>query len=511
MSNFLFAVVELFTPMTLLLCLLGCLVGIVLGAIPGLAGGTAITVLLPVTFAMKPDVAMAMLMGIYVGGESGGFISSILLGIPGTVANVATVHDGYQMTKRGEVTRALSIATISNFLGTVPSILVAMIACPVIAAFAVKMGPWEYFALALMAITLVVSLSRGKLFKGFIAAALGLLCTQVGYAPISATSRFTFGTYYLAGGFNMLAVLIGLFAGSMIVIDYAKGESGAAGQFQGNISRFKFPGQDIIHNWFNIVRSFIIGLLIGFLPGMGPALSNVVSYSTAKNSSKTPDKFGKGCPDGIFAPEVANNASIGGAIIPMVALGIPGDGTTVLLLSALTIQGISAGPLLSKNNPTLVSMIFVAALVGAIFTLFVEIAGLRFFPAVLKAPYHYLYPAVLIISFMGVYANATNLFSIFCVLGFTALGTWMTYADIPMTPFILSFVLGSTLETNFRNAISYAKGDWTSFFTRPVSCVLLAVAICSVVWPYFSRLLAQRKGKITEPFDITGESNVSEE
>lgn len=493
MSTFMTAFVEFLNPYTIVLTLVGCLVGMVLGAIPGLAGGTAITVLLPMTYAMDTNMAMAMLMGIYVGGDSGGYIGSILLGIPGTAANVATVYDGYEMTKKGKVTKALSIATVSNFLGTLPSLIVAMLACPVIAALAVKMGPWEYFSLAFMAITLVVSLSKGKMMKGFIGAALGLFITQIGYAPISATPRFTLNSYYLAGGFNMLTVLIGLFAGSMIMVDYATRDDTAKKTFDQKIEKFSFPGKEIAENAFNIVRSFVIGLFIGFLPGMGPALSNVVSYSTAKNASKHPERFGTGCAEGLFAPEVANNASIGGAIIPMVSLGIPGDGTTVLLLSALTIHGINAGPLLQKNNPTLVSMIFVAGIISAVFALLIQIVCIRYLPKVLNVPYHYLYPAILIISFMGVYANTCNMFAVFSILGFTALGIWMTYAEIPVTPFVLSFVLGTTLETNFRNAISYANGDWTSFFTRPVSCILLLVAIGSTVMPFVKDLMNKHR------------------
>ncbi|MCD8362719.1 MAG: tripartite tricarboxylate transporter permease [Lachnospiraceae bacterium] len=493
MASFMAALVNFLNPMTLLLTFAGCLVGMVLGAVPGLAGGTAITVLLPMTYAMDPLMAMAMLMGIYVGGESGGYIGSILLGIPGTASNVATVYDGYEMTKKGQVTRALSIATISNFMGTLPSLLIAMVACPVIASLAVKMGPWEYFSLAFMAITLVVTLSRGNMLRGFIGAALGLLLTQIGYSPISATPRFSFGNYYLSGGFSLLAVLIGVFAGSMIMITYANAKKEKPVKFDQKIEKFKFPGQAIIQNAVTIVRSFFIGLFIGFLPGMGPSLSNVVSYSTAKTASKHPEEFGTGCDEGLFAPEVANNASIGGAIIPMVALGIPGDGTTVLLLSALTIQGINAGPLLQKNNPTLVSMIFVAGILAALFALVIQIAGIRLLPQILKVPYHYLYPAILIISFMGVYASNTNMFAVFSILGFTLLGIWLAYAEIPITPFVLSYVLGTTLETNFRNAISYAGGDWTSFFKRPVSCVMLLFAIGSVLLP----LIKSPKGRAT--------------
>ena len=236
----------------------------------------------------------------------------------------------------------------------------------------------------------------------------------------------------------MVFVMTGLLAGCMIMHDYAKGETGISGTFQGNIGRFHFPLKDMKDNVVNGVRSFLIGLGIGFLPGMGAALSNVVAYSVAKNSSKHPEEFGKGCVDGIIAPEVANNASVGGAIIPMIALGIPGDGTTALLLGGLTIHGIEAGPLMQKNYPVFVYMIFMA-------------------------------------------------------MAFTALGLWMGYAGIPATPFILSYVLGGTLETNFRKAISFARGDVFMFFKRPVSCILLLIVVFSVLRPYIQPLFQKKE------------------
>ncbi len=493
MADILAALSTLITPECILLCLMGCFIGLVLGAIPGLSGGMALTIMLPISFGMNSNVAIAMLISVWVGSCSGGFIGSVLLGIPGTASSLATCYDGFAMTKKGEVTRALSLGTVSNFFGTVPSILIAMVACPIISAFALKMGPWEYFALSLMAITLVVSLSKGNMLKGFIGAGLGLLATQVGNAPISSTPRFTFGSYNLTGGFNMIAVIVGLFACSMIMMDYAKGSTGAAGTFTGKIGKFKFPGKEFASNIVNTIRSFLIGLGIGFLPGLGAGLSNIVAYAMAKSSSKHSDEFGTGCPDGIIAPEVANNASIGGAIIPMISLGIPGDGTTALLLGGLIIHGIEAGPLLQKNHPVFVNMIFLAAVLGAIIALVIEIISIRYFPLLLKAPYHYLYPAILVVSLVSAYVNANNMFSMYVLMGFALLGIWMNYAGIPATPFVLSYVLGSNLESYFRKAVTYARGDYTTFFTRPASCILLAIAIGSILFPYIKNMIVKKK------------------
>ena len=495
MADILAALSTLLTPECILLCLMGCFIGLVLGAIPGLSGGMALTIMLPISFGMNSNVAIAMLISVWVGSCSGGFIGSVLLGIPGTASSLATCYDGFAMTKKGEVTRALSLGTVSNFFGTVPSILIAMVACPIISAFALKMGPWEYFALSLMAITLVVSLSKGNMLKGFIGAGLGLLATQVGNAPISSTPRFTFGSYNLTGGFNMIAVIVGLFACSMIMMDYAKGSTGAAGTFTGKIGKFKFPGKEFAANIVNTIRSFLIGLGIGFLPGLGAGLSNIVAYAMAKSSSKHSEEFGTGCPDGIIAPEVANNASIGGAIIPMISLGIPGDGTTALLLGGLIIHGIEAGPLLQKNNPVFVNMIFLAAVLGAIIALLIEIVSIRYFPLLLKAPYQYLYPAILVVSLVSAYVNANNMFSMYVLMGFALLGIWMNYAGIPATPFILSYVLGSNLESYFRKAVTYARGDFTTFFTRPASCILLIIAVGSILFPYVKNMIVRMEAK----------------
>lgn len=493
MADIVSALSLLFQPATLVMCFVGCMIGLVLGAVPGMAAGLAITVMLPISFTMNSNQAIAMLIAIWVGGCSGSYIGSILLGIPGTPSSLATTYDGYALTKKGEATRALSIGTMANFMGTAPSILIAMVACPLIASLAVKMGPWEYFALGFMAITLVVSVSKGNMVKGFLGAGLGLLLTQVGYSPISSTPRFIFDSYYLAGGFSMSCVMIGIFAGAMIIMSYATAGEAPKSSFNGKLTGFRVPIKDLTSNVGNIIRSFFIGLGIGFLPGMGSALSNVVAYATAKNTSKHPEAFGTGVIDGVWAPEVSNNASIGGAIIPMIALGIPGDGTTAMLLGGLTIHGIEAGPLMQTNNPVFCNMIFLAALLAAVMALVVEIFGIRWFPKVLDVPTHFLYPAIMALCLLGVYIETYNIANIVMALFFIALGLFMQYAGIPTTPFILSFVLGSMLETNFRKAISYAKGDWTMFFTRPVSCILLLVAVGSVVLPLVKEYRAKKK------------------
>ncbi|MDE6930455.1 MAG: tripartite tricarboxylate transporter permease, partial [Lachnospiraceae bacterium] len=344
MVNIIEAFQCLLSPACILLMLFGLTMGIVLGAIPGLGGGIGITLMLPLTFTMESTTAIAFLMSISIGGISGGYIGSVLLGIPGDTTSLSTVLDGYPMTKKGETVRALSVCTVCNYIATVPSILLAMAASPLIASVAVKLGPWEFFGLCIFALSLIIALSKQNIYKGMIAMGLGFIFSSIGTDPLTGIRRFTFGTYELSGGLNIVSVMLGLFAGCSILMEFAKGNSATLSE-RVQVSGFRWPREDLKRNKLNIARSWSIGAVIGFLPGMGATLANVVAYAQAKNSSKTPEEFGKGCVDGVIAPETANNASIGGAMIPLLSLGIPGDGNTARILASLTIQGVQAGPL----------------------------------------------------------------------------------------------------------------------------------------------------------------------
>ena len=491
-SMFLSSLAQMLSPSYLIPCFLCTILGIVLGALPGLGGGLAISIMLPLTFKMELPKALALMMSVWVGSCSGGFIGSILLGIPGTPASFSTTYDGYPLTRRGESNRALSVGIVSNFIGTFPSLIIAMIVCIPVARLAIKMGPWEYFALSFMAITLVIGLSKGRFFKGLIAAGVGLLVRTIGPDPLTNSYRMYFGNTYLKGGFNQLCIIIGLFAGSAILLDYAKNEETNT-DFVGHIGRFKFYWADFSKNVWNAIRSFFIGLGIGILPGMGASLSNVVAYATAKGSSKHPEEFGHGCIDGVIAPEVANNAGIGGAIIPMIALGIPGDGTTAMLLSAFLIHGVDAGPIMQFTQPEIPQMIYAAAMIGATTTLILEILGIRLFPRLLKVPYHLLYPAIMIFASIGCFVETLNMWGLVQFLIFTVVGIWFSVDSFPTSPFLLSFILGKTIESNFRNGMTYARGDWTMFFTRPVSCVFILFGLFMIIKPLVQMIRSKAK------------------
>lgn len=493
MDMFFAGFLPLFQPLTFLLIFASTALGIILGAIPGLSGGLGVALLLPVTFGMEPHMGLAMLIGVWVGGVSGAMIGSILLGIPGSPSAIATCFDGYPMTKNGEAVKALGAAIIASFLGTSLSILIATGLSPLIADLALKLGPWEYFSLGFCAIALVAALSRENIFKGLAAAGLGLLLSTVGYAPVDGNPRFTFGNYFLNGGFDLISLMLGLFAIKQIVTDFARDQQDLPEIDLKNITGFGVSLKEFVDNIWNMIRSFFIGLWIGFLPGMGASLSNMVAYAQAKSSSKHPEKFGTGCVDGVFASEISNNAAVGGALIPMVALGIPGDGTTAILLGGLMIHGIQPGPLLFTNNPDIVFTLFNTALLGAVIVLIQQFFGMRWFPYILRIPYHYLYPAIIVLGFVGTYIGSSTTFNFVLLLAFAALGFLFDIVKLPTSPFILAFILGPMLESNLRGGFTYTDQGFLPFFTRPISGTLLAAALFSIVWPYIKAALKKRK------------------
>ena len=330
LQGYITALGNLFEPMTFIMMYLCALVGVVLGAIPGLSGGLGITLLLPITFALTKELSFAMLVAMYVGGVSGSFIAAVLIGIPGSAASIGTCYDGYPMTKNGQASRALSIGILGSFIGNIAGILVAMLCSSSIADIALSLGPWEYFSLCLMAITMVIGLSRGSIYKGLLAAVLGLFLSQIGADKVTNQLRFTFGNTNLFGGINMICLLMGTFALQQVATAYAKGQQEMPPVDSASLKGFGLTLKDVLANAKTIIVSLAIGLFIGFLPGMGSGISNLIAYGQAKKMDKHPEKFGTGYDAGIWATEVSNNAGVGGAIIPMISLGIPFLFTTAL-------------------------------------------------------------------------------------------------------------------------------------------------------------------------------------
>lgn len=484
----------LIDPFNILLLIIGNFVGIVFGAIPGLSGTMAVMLFMPLTYTMQPGTAIVFLLSLWIGGCSGAFIGSVLLGIPGSASAVATCWDGHPMAQQGRASKALSIGMTASFTGTFVSSIVGCFAAVKMADLAFAMGPWEYTALCLVAMTMVLAISKGNMFKGLASTGIGLLLASVGFSPIDAELRFTFGNMYLMGGLGMVVVLTGIFAVSQIITTFGKGflppaevdDSGLKGEGVGL--------KDFVAHKGNILRSFGIGLGIGFLPGMGSGLSNLVAYASAKSASKDPDSFGKGNEDGIWAPEVANNASIGGALIPMTALAIPGDSTTALLIGALTVHGLEMGPMVFKNSGHVVYLMFVVVALCALVVLGMQKLGKPYFPLILKVPAHYLYSALLIICLASAYVDSGNLYKCGMMMVFALVGILMAWGNLPASPLILAFILGPIMEKNMLKAFQYS-GTWTSFFTRPVSGVLMVIAIICIFSPVLRTVLAKVRAK----------------
>ena len=466
----------------------------IFGAIPGLSGTLAVMLFMPLTYSMEAGAAIVFLLSLWVGGCSGAFIGSVLLGIPGSASAVATCFDGYPMSKSGKAGKALAIGMMASFIGTFFSAIAGAFLSQTVADIAFMLGPWEYFGLCFVAITMVLAISKGNMFKGLTSACIGLLLASVGFSPIDAEPRFVFDNMYLMGGLGMTVVLIGVFGVSSIILAYGKGFDPLPEVDTKSIKGLGITFQEIKSNLVNIIRSWVIGLGIGFLPGMGAGLSNLVAYSSAKNASKTPELFGKGNPEGVWASEVSNNAAIGGSMIPMAALGIPGDSTTALLIGALTIHGLEMGPMVFRNSGNIVYLMFFVVALCAIVCLILQALGMRVFPLILKVPYHYMYPALLIISFISAYVDSSSLYKCGMMLVFSVIGILMAFGGLPTSPLILAFILGPTLESNMLKAFQNT-GTAATFFTRPLSCVFMIIGIGCIFSPILKSVYGKWKKK----------------
>lgn len=470
------------TAQNILFVFFGTALGIIFGAIPGLTATMAVVLCLPLTFGMNPLSGMALLIGLYIGGISGGLISAILLNIPGTPSSIATTFDGHPMAKRGEAGKALGVGIVSSFFGGFFSILVLILISPLLASVALKFTSFEYFSLAVFAISMVAGMSEKNLEKGILSGVFGMLFAVVGSAPIDGTARFTFGNYNLQAGFQLVPVLIGMYALTEVIDAAGVQDSVEKNQIRDySIKGFGFRWAEFFKQKWNLLRSSVIGTLIGIMPGVGPGLSNIVSYLAAKNNSKYPEKFGTGIMDGIIASEAANNASIGGAMVPLITLGIPGDATTALLLGALTLHGLRPGPLLISTNPQIVYGIFGALIIANIFMLVIEYFGMRVFTRLLVIRKQYLLPVVVALCVIGCIGINNRVFDAITIFIFSIVGYLFKKFDFPITPMVLGFILGPMAEENLRRALMFSQGSFAPFVTRPISACFLLVSVIVVV------------------------------
>lgn len=474
------------TPQGILVMLLCTAAGIIFGSIPGLSATMAIALFLPLTYSMTPLMGMTCLVSVYIGGVSGGLISAILLRMPGTPSSVATCFDGYPLTQKGQGMKALGVGIFYSFLGTLFSIIVLILLAPNLATLALQFGDYEYFAIAVFSLTMIASLSSGSMVKGLLSGMFGIAIGTVGMAPIDAAARFTFGNNQMKAGIDILPVLIGMFALSEIMVaseTSAKKNQPQVIQVNTKGTRgFGFSFQEFREQFVNFIRSSAIGLGIGILPGLGGSTSNLLAYSAAKNNSKYPEKFGTGIIDGVVATESSNNASVGGAMVPLLTLGIPGDMATAMLLGGLMIHGLQPGPLLFKEEPVLMYGIFIAMIVASFAMLVEEFAGLKVFVALLKIPKYILLPIIFVLCVVGAFGLNNRVFDAYLVVAFGVVGYIFLKLKLPVAPMIMGFVLGDMVETHLCRAMMDSQGSWMPFVTRPISALFLAITAVSVVY-----------------------------
>lgn len=486
-------------PGTILLMFFGVTLGIIFGAIPGLTATMALALFLPITYSMDPVSGVVLLVCLYIGGISGGLITAILTRIPGTPSSVATCFDGYPMTANGQGGKALGAGIVFSFIGTIISTIVLIFLAPMLAKIAINFGPFEYFAVAVFSMSMMCGLSGKSLIKGLTSGIIGAMFATVGMDSIGSIKRYTFGSYELISGFDILPVLIGLFAISEIIIAAEKArhttDVTTVDVDIKNIKGFGFSVKEFFEQKWNALLSALIGLGIGVLPGIGGGVANVLNYGIIKSKSKYPEKFGTGILDGIVASETSNNAAIGGALVPLLALGIPGDTVTAMLLGGLTIQGIQPGPLMFLQNVDIVYSIFITMLIGAVAMLFIEFYGLRGFVRLLKIPRHFLLPAIFIFCVVGAFGINNRMFDVWTVLLFGIVGFAFHKFEIPASPFILGFIIGPLAETNLRRGLMFSKGSFLPFVQSPIALIFLIAALIAVIFSLRSQHKSKEKSQ----------------
>jgi putative tricarboxylic transport membrane protein len=473
----------------------GIIAGLIGGAIPGITTTMTIILVLPFTFGMEALQGIATMVAVYIGGESGGLVSACLIGIPGTPSAFATTFDGFPMARKGEPGRAVWLGIWASLFGGLIAGLFLVFGATQLAYLALQFGPWEFFSLFILTLSIVSGLSEQSLLKGLLASVVGLLVTTVGADPIMGIPRFTFGTELLRSGFPFLPVLVGVFAFSQVMLDLEQArEQGALDtrqRFNLKVSHLAVIGE-ILRQPINLIRSSLIGLWIGILPGVGGSAANILAYDQAKKMSRTPERFGTGHSEGIVATESSNNANIGGSLITMMAFGIPGDAVTAVMLGALIIHGIQPGPLFVTTHAHVAYGLFAAYFIAHFLTVFIEGLGLPFIIKIVNVPQQSLMPVILVLCGLGAFALNNLLADIWTLFFFGVLGYLMVKTGFPLAPLILGVILGDQIEQNLIRAIM-TDSDLTLFLTRPISGLFLAVSVASFALGIYQARRHQRK------------------
>lgn len=481
MQQFLDGLIILAQWQNFLVIPLGLVIGIVVGAIPGLTSDLGLILCIPLTYGMDPTMAILMLLAIYCGGTYGGSITAILINTPGTSANAATLFDGYPMTQKGQAFKALQMALFASTVGGLVSALSLLFLAPPIAKITLLFGPAEYFALAVFGLSVIAGVSNKSIFKGLIGACIGLFMASIGQDSISGVARFIFGQRKLMAGIDLIIALIGLFAISEIMMKSQYNPKTDHKTISASaITKDKITRSEYRRCWRPIGIGSLIGVIIGATPGTGGGLAAFIAYNQVKQSSKHPETFGQGEIEGVAASESANNGACGSTMIPMLTLGVPGDGSTAILMGAFMLHGMVPGPSLFAEQGNILYAIMLGLIVVNVFMYILGSGFTRFYAHITRIPYELLAPIVLTFCIAGSYSTNNRIYDIYIILLFGIVAYILRRLDFQLVPILLGIVLGPLAEKNFRRAMVISHGSFDIFFTRPISCAFIAIALLSV-------------------------------
>lgn len=495
MSNVLYGFMHSLYPVNLLVSILSVGIGLIIGCLPGLSAAMGVALLIPITFGMPKDAALISLIGVYCGAIAGGSITAILIHTPGTPAAAATAIDGYELTKKGMAGKALSTAMISSFFGGILSSISLYLFSPLLAKLALNFGPVEYFWLSIFGLTIIAGVSTKSMLKGLISGALGLLISTIGMDPMLGRPRFTFGSSYLLSGIPFTAALIGLFSMSQILILAEKKIkekvkiSKVNDKIMINKKEFKliFP---------TIIRSWIIGNIVGILPGAGASIASFMGYNEARRFSKNKELFGHGSLEGVAGPESANNAVTGGSLIPTLTLGIPGESVTAVMLGGLLIQGLQPGPELFTTNAKITYTIFAGFVLANIIMLVEGLLGCKLFANIAKISDKILIPTIFVLSVVGSYAINNNAQDILVMFVFGVIGYFATKFDLNPASIVLALILGPIGESGLRRTLILSHGNISTLFSGTISWVLIGLTLFSMFSPIIMSKIQKRQSQI---------------
>lgn len=493
----------LLSPWGLTLAVLGALLGIILGALPGVSSTMALAILLPLSFSMDAQLAILFLLCVFVASVYGGSISAILINIPGTPGAIVTQIDGHPMAKAGRAREALIYALIASTLGGIIGLVLLVVTAPLLAAIAMSFKSPEFAAVAVFGLVLLAYASPGSTVRGLLVGAIGLICGMVGFDTLTDVPRFTFDTRTLQGGIELVPLCVGLFGLAEVLRHLHASHHIAPAVSMAATKSSKPKVRALLKYWKSMLRGSLIGAVVGAIPAAGSAIAVAITYAQEVRFSKHPERFGQGAVEGVVAPEAANSSSIGGTMIPMMTLGVPGDAITAVLMGSLLIHGLRPGPMLFVENPQFVSGVYAGFFIALLLTLVIGLLLMRWLPLILRIPSHVLLMGIALLCVVGAYAIRNSMADVYIMLFFGALGYLLHLLSLPSAPLAFGLILGPLLEENLRRSLILGRGSWDIFLHSPIAMSLFALSIFAIALPLLAPLWVRLKGDISrlrEPY-----------